>query len=98
MTNKEVFRAFAKYPRAKGKSSNGTVYFRDGVLYSYRDSWPLVALRNGQWYINTDKASATTSKHLSQAQAPLRDEYPRFAPVRVELVEEMRKLVERADA
>lgn len=38
---------------------------RHYVVYSYGYHWPLLAYINGRWYENSDKASVTTSKHLT---------------------------------
>jgi len=46
----------------------------DGVyaIYSYGRHWPLAAcdMITGEWVVNTDKASVTTSKHLTACQIP----------------------------
>jgi hypothetical protein len=40
------------------------------VVYSYGEHWPLAVYEDatGMWYVNKDKRSVTTSKHLSLVQ------------------------------
>lgn len=47
-------------------SDNGRLY----VVYSYRDTWPLLVFDRafGQWYANEDRYSATTTRHMSQCR------------------------------
>ena len=42
------------------------------VVYSYGEHWPLAAwLPWEQWYVNTERNSATTNRHCNQVMAAL---------------------------
>jgi hypothetical protein len=43
------------------------------VVFSYGGHWPLLVNKDGVWYQNSDKYSASTSRHLSQARRSLTD-------------------------
>lgn len=38
------------------------------VVFSYRCSWPLLAFNGTRWYLNTQRYSVSTSRHLSQCR------------------------------
>jgi len=71
-SNQELFHIYASGTQSHGRSSNGNVYFENGVLYSYGKHFP-IAMEYGDKYLFTnDSYSVTTSKHVSQARSALR--------------------------
>lgn len=63
-TNKGIAQAWASRQHEAGSATNGTLYFRGPVIYSYNDGWPLAAfLPDGSLLVNSDRYSVTTSRH-----------------------------------
>lgn len=55
--------ALGEYPR--GRNSQGNMYFKNKVIYSYRDSFPIAKMMDdGVVLVTTRTYSNTTSKHM----------------------------------
>lgn len=80
-TNREVVKA---YFRGIGPNTNstGSLYWANGVLYSYGEHFPLVIKRviNGNMvlYVNSDKYSVTTSCHQGLVRRELNPDRERI--------------------
>jgi hypothetical protein len=74
ITNKEVPTYIGLRAPFKGHSIYATNKLNDVsynyVVYSYGEHWPLAMYEEatGVWYLNKDKYSVTTSKHLTLTQ------------------------------
>ena len=66
--NSMVAHVWNAQTQSAGRSGNGNFYFRDSMLFSYRDSW-LVAkiMDDGVALHNADSYSISTSRHASYA-------------------------------
>lgn len=71
MTNKETVAAFISDKRTEGRNGNGTIYFRDNLIFSYGEHFPM-ARKTGNFadgvpimLMNSADYSATTAKHKS---------------------------------
>lgn len=66
--NKELTHAWAHQTQEHGRNSNGSLFFRDKVLFSYGEHFPLAKLYNHGWVVHNSRSySNTTSKHRSLA-------------------------------
>lgn len=66
--NKELTHAWAHQTQEHGRNSNGSLFFRDKVLFSYGEHFPLARLYNNGWVVvNSRSYSLTTGKHRSLA-------------------------------
>lgn len=64
--NHEVVNAYFSGDVEPYTNGNGSVYFANGVLYSYGNHFPMAfKLDDGRYLINGDKYSVTTSAHQS---------------------------------
>lgn len=66
--NRQVTHVWASQSQAEGRSNNGQLYFRHGVIYSYGNHFPIAAFvtdvyGNQRVLYNAATYSATTSKH-----------------------------------
>lgn len=64
-----VAEAFARQQPAT--NSNDQFYTDGRTAWSYGAHWPLAHWNGGRVFVNTDKRSVTTSKHLSYVRAAL---------------------------
>ena len=66
--NSMVAHVWNAQTQSAGRSGNGNFYFRDSMLFSYRDSW-LVAkiMDDGVALLNADSYSISTSRHSRYA-------------------------------
>ena len=76
MNRKEVAEGFAAQHPARGKPSS--MYYDGKVAYSYGEHFPLAVITTKPGAVNsatfnTDKYSATTSRHQSTLRAGLRE-------------------------
>ena len=64
--NSEVIQAYFDGDAEPFTNGKGSVYFRQGVLYSYGEHFPMAfKLSDGRYLINGDRYSVTTSAHQS---------------------------------
>lgn len=71
MTNKQTVAAFIKDKRTNGRNGNGTIFFRNNLIFSYGEHFPM-ARKTGNFadgvpimLMNSADYSATTAKHKS---------------------------------
>jgi len=79
MTNKQVIEQWAEYvcgynSKPEGHNSNGSIYYKGDVIYSYGSHFPMAIFMGGRCtVINGDKYSPTTSRHQSTLRGVISD-------------------------
>lgn len=76
MTNYDFVQRHSTLTNEREKR-HGSLYYNDGVLYSYGYHYPLLFKIDGKYFVNTAWYSRTTSKHIGYAK--------RFADYEVKL-------------
>lgn len=89
MNNREVARTWANQSKPKGRSSNGNFYFEGPVLYSYGPHYVAGLILNGFTFVNDDRYSATTGRHVSMARQAATDSH--YIPKLTELHRALRR-------
>lgn len=74
---REIAHLWANKTQDSARNPQGNFYFKDGVLYSYRDSYPIASHVKGKdnvdaVLIRSDSYSVTTSGHISAARQSVR--------------------------
>ena len=73
-TNSEIVHAFNLQNQTHGRTSNGSMYFRDNKIYSYGSHYLLGEFIDKETIIINNKGySVTTSKHISLLTGATRD-------------------------
>jgi hypothetical protein len=63
----EIFHLFANGKTGSYRNRSGNVFAEGDALYSYGHHFAMLARVGGRVLVNSDKYSATTNKHASQA-------------------------------
>lgn len=74
---REIAHLWANKTQDSARNPQGNFYFKDGVLYSYRDSYPIASHVTGKdnfaaVLIRSDSYSVTTGGHISAARQSVR--------------------------
>lgn len=63
-SNSEICHVFARQTQETGRTSNGSIFFRNNVIYSYGHHFPMCAIVGNLAVITNRSYSNTTAKHL----------------------------------
>lgn len=55
----------------EGRTSNGTLYFREDIIYSYGSHFPIAAHHNGIVLFTNDSYSMTTTSHVNLVRSAI---------------------------
>ena len=69
MNRRELCEVFANRSKPRGKAS--ALYFDGPVIYSYGPHFPAAVIRGTRAFVNSDRYSPSTSRHMSAVRAAL---------------------------
>ena len=80
--------------RENSAETGSNLYVENYIIYSYGPHWPLAMWKDGVAYVNSDKRSKTSSRHLSQLNSAL---HLAGKSVRMLSLEELKQMIKERD-